>query len=100
MWAWVAQGAAGFDEMTNVPAGLRTALAEHVPFSTLEIEAESRARDGTVKTLFLTAGGQPVEAQPMEGRRQPRLGDIRAVGQPAVCDEGVVPMLRHGDAKP
>jgi 23S rRNA (adenine2503-C2)-methyltransferase len=72
VWSWAARGAGGFAEMTNLPAGLRAELAAEVPFSTLELETESRARDGTVKALFRTADGHPVEAVLMryrDGRR-------------------------------
>src|SRR2546429_692424 len=58
--------------MTNVSVALRVALAEDVPFSTLEVAAESKSRDGTVKTLFRTHDGHPVEAVLMryrDGRR-------------------------------
>jgi 23S rRNA (adenine2503-C2)-methyltransferase len=72
IWLWSARGARGYDEMTNVPAALRSSLAERVPFSTLEVEHEAQSSDGTVKTLFRTAGGDPVEAVLMrfrDGRR-------------------------------
>ena len=72
VWRWATGGAAGYEEMTNVPAGLRAALAADVPFSTLTVERESESRDGTVKTLFHTADGRPVEAVLMryrDGRR-------------------------------
>jgi 23S rRNA (adenine2503-C2)-methyltransferase len=71
-WEWTARGAAGYGAMTNLPRSLRDALAEAVPFSTLAAEAEQRARDGTLKTLFRTADGHPVEAVLMryrDGRR-------------------------------
>jgi 23S rRNA (adenine2503-C2)-methyltransferase len=58
--------------MTNLPAGLRSTLAETVPFSTLDVEAEAESRDGTVKVLFRTHDGRPVEAVLMryrDGRR-------------------------------
>jgi 23S rRNA (adenine2503-C2)-methyltransferase len=58
--------------MTNVPAGLRAALDRDVPFSTLAVDTERESRDGTVKTLFRTADGHPVEAVLMryrDGRR-------------------------------
>src|SRR5947209_19627568 len=58
--------------MTDLPLGLRAALGEHVPFSTLSVDREARARDGTVKALFRTADGRPVEAVLMtyrDGRR-------------------------------
>ena len=72
VWQWTAGGASGYDEMTNVPAALRTALAEQVPFSALEVVAEASSRDGTVKTLFRTHDGHPLEAVLMryrDGRR-------------------------------
>ncbi len=58
--------------MTNVPSALREALAEEVPFSSLEVAAQAESRDGTVKTLFRTHDGHPVEAVLMryrDGRR-------------------------------
>jgi 23S rRNA (adenine2503-C2)-methyltransferase len=33
VWEWTARGAAGYDAMTNLPAGLRRELEEAVPFS-------------------------------------------------------------------
>jgi 23S rRNA (adenine2503-C2)-methyltransferase len=62
VWAWTARGAGGYDEMTDLPAALRTRLADEVPFSSLTLEHEAHARDGTVKALFRTHDGRPVEA--------------------------------------
>jgi 23S rRNA (adenine2503-C2)-methyltransferase len=72
VWQWSARGARSYAEMTNVPAAVRTRLAEEVPFSTLVPEHEEQARDGTVKALFRTHDGHPVEAVLMryrDGRR-------------------------------
>ncbi|HET8894924.1 MAG TPA: 23S rRNA (adenine(2503)-C(2))-methyltransferase RlmN [Gaiellaceae bacterium] len=72
VWEWSAQGAPGFEEMSNLPRALRDELTARVPFSTLTIETEREARDGTVKALFRTADGHPVEAVLMryrDGRR-------------------------------
>ena len=72
IWRWNAHGAAGFDDMTNLPLALRSSLRAEVPFSTLVVEREARARDGTVKALFRTGDGRPVEAVLMryrDGRR-------------------------------
>ena len=72
VWEWTARGAPGYDAMTNLPRALREELATAVPFSTLTVEAERESRDGTVKTLFRTADGHPVEAVLMryrDGRR-------------------------------
>jgi 23S rRNA (adenine2503-C2)-methyltransferase len=72
VWEWAARGAAGYDAMTNLPAALREQLAEAVPFSTLTPVHEAQSRDGTLKVLFHTADGRPVEAVLMryrDGRR-------------------------------
>jgi 23S rRNA (adenine2503-C2)-methyltransferase len=62
VWAWTARGASGYDEMTDLPAALRARLDDEVPFSSLTLEHEAHARDGTVKALFRTHDGRPVEA--------------------------------------
>jgi 23S rRNA (adenine2503-C2)-methyltransferase len=72
VWEWTARGAVGYDAMTNLPRALRSELAAVVPFSTLSVETERESRDGTVKTLFRTDDGHPVEAVLMryrDGRR-------------------------------
>src|SRR5690349_3795012 len=72
VWEWTARGASGYDAMTNLPRALRTELEAAVPFSTLSVETERESRDGTVKTLFRTGDGHPVEAVLMryrDGRR-------------------------------
>ena len=71
-WRWTAGGAAGYDEMTDLPAPLRERLQAEVPYSTLSLLNEAHARDGTVKALFQTHDGRPVEAVLMryrDGRR-------------------------------
>ncbi len=72
VWQWAARGAGSYAAMTNVPGPLRERLAAEVPFSTLVLEQEEHARDGTVKALFRTSEGHPVEAVLMryrDGRR-------------------------------
>jgi 23S rRNA (adenine2503-C2)-methyltransferase len=72
VWEWTARGVSGYDAMTNLPRGLREELAAAVPFSTLTVETERESKDGTIKTLFRTADGHPVEAVLMryrDGRR-------------------------------
>jgi 23S rRNA (adenine2503-C2)-methyltransferase len=72
VWRWAAGGVESYAAMTNVPAALRARLDDEVPFSTLAIEQEEHARDGTVKALFRTFDGHPVEAVLMryrDGRR-------------------------------
>src|SRR5437763_6987442 len=62
VWAWAARGAASYEQMTDLPAWLREALASELPFSSLQLQRESRASDGTVKALFATRDGRPLEA--------------------------------------
>jgi len=72
VWEWTARGASSYAGMTNLPAALRARLEQTVPFSSLELQHEARSRDGTVKALFRTADGHPVEAVLMryrDGRR-------------------------------
>jgi 23S rRNA (adenine2503-C2)-methyltransferase len=72
VWAWMARGAQSYERMTDLPADLREALTEEVPFSSLVVQTERRASDGTVKALFATANGRPLEAVLMryrDGRR-------------------------------
>ncbi len=72
VWEWTARGSRSYDDMTTLAKPLRAALAEAVPFSTLEVVTEREARDGTVKVLFRTHDGHPVEAVLMryrDGRR-------------------------------
>jgi 23S rRNA (adenine2503-C2)-methyltransferase len=72
VWEWTAGGAAGYEAMTNLPRALREELEAAVPFTTLTIETQRESRDGTVKALFRTVDGHPVEAVMMryrDGRR-------------------------------
>ena len=61
-WEFTARGVGGFGEMTTLPTGLRERLAAEVPFSTLTLAHEATSQDGTVKALFMTHDGRPVEA--------------------------------------
>src|SRR5215470_8035602 len=72
VWQWAARGADSYASMTDLPRALREELDVQVPFSTLTLEVEREARDGTVKALFRTSDGHPVEAVLMryrDGRR-------------------------------
>ena len=72
VWKWLSTGARGYEEMTDLPRSLRDTLAAEVPLSTLTLEHEAHASDGTVKALFTTADGRAVEAVLMryrDGRR-------------------------------
>ncbi len=97
IWRWVAQGAAGFDAMTDLPLGLRSALDEAVPFSSLELEEQAQARDGTIKALLRTADGRPLEAVLMvyaDGRRSLCLSSQS--GCPLTCTFCATGQMRFG----
>jgi 23S rRNA (adenine2503-C2)-methyltransferase len=72
VWEWTTRGVSSYEEMTTLPKALRTSLTEAVPFSTLEVVTERESKDGTVKVLFRTHDGHPLEAVLMryrDGRR-------------------------------
>ncbi|MCL4291260.1 MAG: 23S rRNA (adenine(2503)-C(2))-methyltransferase RlmN [Thermoleophilia bacterium] len=97
VWEWTARGAAGYEEMTSLPAALRHSLAGDVPFSTLELVEEARGRDGTVKALFRTTDGHPVEAVSMrfrDGRRS--LCVSSQSGCPLTCSFCATGQMRFG----
>jgi 23S rRNA (adenine2503-C2)-methyltransferase len=86
VWEWVARGASSYAQMTNLPTRARALLEERVPFSSLEAVHSAEARDGTVKVLFRTADGKPVEAVLMryrDGRRSVCLSSQS--GCPLTC---------------
>jgi 23S rRNA (adenine2503-C2)-methyltransferase len=83
--------------MTNLPAPLRADLDEQVPFSSLTLEREAHARDGTVKALFRTHDGRPVEAVLMryrDGRRSVCLSSQS--GCPLTCTFCATGTMRFG----
>jgi 23S rRNA (adenine2503-C2)-methyltransferase len=97
VWRWAAQGAPGYEAMTNLPRPLRQELERAVPFSTLRLRGESRARDGTVKALFHTHDGRPVEAVLMvyrDGRRSLCLSSQS--GCPLTCTFCATGQMRFG----
>jgi 23S rRNA (adenine2503-C2)-methyltransferase len=97
VWAWTARGAGGYEQMTDLPAPLRAQLAERVPFSSLSAVHEARARDGTVKALFHTHDGKPVEAVLMryrDGRRSLCLSSQS--GCPLTCTFCATGQMRFG----
>src|SRR6476660_4967124 len=83
--------------MTNLPGELRRELDQKVPFSTLELEREAKASDGTVKALFRTREGHPVEAVLMryrDGRRSVCLSSQS--GCPLTCTFCATGQMRFG----
>jgi 23S rRNA (adenine2503-C2)-methyltransferase len=97
VWAWAARGAGGYAEMTDLPRALREELEHAVPFWRLEVERESRARDGTLKLLMRTADERPIEAVLMrfgDGRRSICLSSQS--GCPLTCRFCATGSMRFG----
>ena len=97
VWSWLARGADSYEEMTDLPAALRRRLEAEVPISTLALERQSEARDGTVKALFRTADGHPVEAVLMrfrDGRRSVCVSSQS--GCPLTCSFCATGAMRFG----
>ncbi len=72
IWAWAAKGAEDYEQMTNLPRELRETLARELPFSSLTLAEQAEASDGTIKALFTTADGRPLEAVLMRYRDRRR----------------------------
>ena len=97
VWRWAARGAAGYEEMTDLPVALRGRLADAVPFSTLAPAREATAADGTVKALFHTHDGRAVEAVLMryrDGRRSVCVSSQS--GCPLTCTFCATGAMRFG----
>jgi 23S rRNA (adenine2503-C2)-methyltransferase len=94
VWEWAARGVGSYAEMTNLSAALRETLHREVPFSSLAVSEQRHARDGTVKALFATADGRPLEAvlmryrDPAPGGGDPPRGpspSARGRGRRSIC---------------
>ena len=97
VWEWTARGAESYEDMTTLPKTLRSCLVETVPFSTLGVVAERESRDGTLKVLFSTQDGHPVEAVLMryrDGRRSICLSTQS--GCPLTCTFCATGAMRFG----
>ena len=92
MWSWAARGARDYDEMSELPAGLRDELAEQVPFSTLGARPRGTRRGRDRQGAVPTGDGRPVEAVLMRYRDGEALDlPVLAVRLPADLQ-----LLRHG----
>jgi 23S rRNA (adenine2503-C2)-methyltransferase len=83
--------------MTDLPVALRARLADEVPFSSLTLEDEAHARDGTVKALFRTGDGRPVEAVLMRYRDERRSLCLSSQsGCPLTCSFCATGQMKFG----
>ena len=62
VFSWLHKGIRSFDEMSNLPKPLRTALAEHYPICAPEVVRKQESqKDGTIKYLWRLSDGNCVE---------------------------------------
>ena len=62
VFAWLHKGVKSFDEMTNLPQSLRSALAEKYPLCIPEVlRRQESQKDGTIKYLWKLSDGNCVE---------------------------------------
>jgi 23S rRNA (adenine2503-C2)-methyltransferase len=97
VWGWLVRGATSYEEMTDLPAALRARLANELPLSTLSVEQEAHALDGTEKALFATHDNRPVEAVLMryrDGRRSLCLSSQS--GCPLTCTFCATGQMKFG----
>jgi 23S rRNA (adenine2503-C2)-methyltransferase len=83
-WLW-RHGVDGYDRMTNVPARLRSALAERHPVRGAEVARADRAADGTEKLLVRLGDGQTVECVLIPDGQRTTLCISTQVGCPVGC---------------
>ena len=62
VFIWLHKGVRSYDEMTNLPKGLRDTLAEHYPINAPKVVRRQESRkDGTIKYLWELSDGNCVE---------------------------------------
>ena len=94
---------AGYDEMTALPAALRSRLGEAEPLAELRVDDVRESADGTIKLRLTTRDGFPVESVAMRhrGRRTACLSSQS--GCPLACtfcatgEMGLGRSLRSGE---
>ncbi|MCB9780959.1 MAG: 23S rRNA (adenine(2503)-C(2))-methyltransferase RlmN [Alphaproteobacteria bacterium] len=100
LWAWLwDKGAADFDEMTDLPKGLRQVLHEQACIGTLTRTIEQQSQDGTRKRLYALADGKAVESVLMpynDGRRTACISTQAGCAMGCVfCATGQMGFQRH-----
>jgi 23S rRNA (adenine2503-C2)-methyltransferase len=97
IWSWAAKGVDGYEQMTNLPRALRETLTRELPFSSLALTEEARASDGTIKALFQTADGRPLEAVLMRYRDKRRSICVSSQsGCPLTCTFCATGQMKFG----
>ena len=83
---WLYQNdATSLDEMTNLPAEMRSSLAADFDFSSLEIVTTQKSSDGTMKLLLGAHDAARIEAVLIPEERRQTLCVSTQVGCPLTC---------------
>ena len=93
-----ARGARDFEEMSDLPKGLRATLAAHFTLERPEVLAEQRSRDGTIKWLLGLHDGRKVETVFIPEADRGTLCISSQVGcalSCAFCRTGTMPLVRN-----
>jgi 23S rRNA (adenine2503-C2)-methyltransferase len=97
VWQWAAGGVEGYEQMTNLPLALREWLGDAVPFSSLGLREQRTASDGTVKALFATHDGRPLETVLMRYRDSRRTICVSSQsGCPLTCTFCATGQMKFG----
>jgi len=91
-------GAATFEEMTDLPKGVREALRQRATLTTLTVASEQRSRDGTIKWTWRTADGKLIESVYMPEAERKTLCVSSQVGCAigcTFCMTGTMGLARH-----
>jgi 23S rRNA (adenine2503-C2)-methyltransferase len=93
------RGATSFDAMTDLPRGLRERLQAEATLGTLQVAAEQRSADGTIKRLYRLHDGRHVESVLMpydDGRRTACISTQAGCAMGCVfCATGQMGFVRH-----
>jgi len=99
LFHWIyGRGCRRFDEMSDLPAALRAALAEQASITSLTCLARQVSRDGTRKYLFACPDGRQIETVliPDEGRLTACLStQVGCALACAFCLTGKMGFVRH-----
>ena len=96
-WVW-SKGASTFEEMTNLPQGLRSELEAGFNLHPIAPQDEQVSRDGTVKCAFPVDSGKVVEGVliPAKGRMTACISSqVGCSLSCAFCATGKLKLLRN-----
>lgn len=99
LWGWLyKRGAGSFEEMSDLPAGLRADLAARLPWRRPTVSDEQVSSDGTIKWLVRLADGREVEAVYIPEPERGSLCVSTQVGctlSCAFCHTGTMKLVRN-----